>query len=131
MDHIFNLSYDLSAELADENHVKPEDRLSRETFMQILIQESIIAKNARLTITRNDRPVSSHIVINPVKTTLIFKSSKNREDIVAVLRRYKKQMHYVITEVKEKENDYLATLNQNEQEQASCDELVKGIIDAL
>lgn len=128
MTRIFNLSYDISEEMAKQNHVKPEDMLTRESFMKILIDESVIITDTKFIISRKGNPVSEHIVLNPVKTTIIFKSVKARADVVKVLARYIKQMHYVITEVKEDEDLYLGSLHNNDDLQATCDAIVNNII---
>jgi len=129
MDHIFNLSYDLSAELADKNQVKPEDRLTRETFMQVLVDESVIDVNYIFIIGDKESPSGYHRVLNPVKTTIVFKSNKTRAEIVKILSRYSGQLHYVITEVQEDEDLYLGSMHENAQEQKSCDDIVKKIVE--
>lgn len=128
MSRIFNLSYDISADLAKQNHVKEEDLLTRESFLNLLIDSSVINTSAKLSI-RNIAGFSySHIVINPVETTIIFKSNLERKEIVKILHSYIKQLYYVITEVKEDENEYLGTLHCDDELQTSCDEIVKSIL---
>lgn len=127
MARIFNLSYDISADLAKQHHVKEEDLLTRESFLNLLIESSVINTSAKLF--RNIAGFSySHIVINPVKTTIIFKSNLERKEIVKILHSYIKQLYYVITEVKEDENEYLGTLHCDDELQTSCDEIVKSIL---
>ena len=112
MARIFNLSYDISADLAKQHHVKEEDLLTRESFLNLLIESSVINTSAKLSI-RNIAGFSySHIVINPVKTTIIFKSNLERKEIVKILHSYIKQLYYVITEVKEDENEKSILANQ-------------------
>lgn len=129
MANIFNLSYDISTEMAEENRVKHEDVLTREAFMKILIEKGVIITTPSLVIHSHGRVITKHIVLNPVKTTIIFKSEMKRERIVKILAQYSTQMHYVITEVKEDEDLYLGSLHDNEELQQSCDEIVQNIID--
>lgn len=129
MANIFNLSYDISTEMAEKNRVNQEDILTREAFMKILIEKGVIITTSCFSIHGYGRVIAQHIVLNPVKTTIIFKSEMKREQIVALLSRFSKQMHYVITEVKEDEKLYLGSLNDNEELQQSCDEIVQNIID--
>lgn len=129
MIRIFNLSYDISKELAEKTHVKEDDLLSRETFMKVLIDEKVIDPDYLFRVGSFEHPSSYHKVLNPVKTTIVFKSDKKRDKIVEVLARYSNQLHYVITEVKEDEELYLGSLHENQEEQASCDEIIQKILD--
>lgn len=127
MAYLYNLSYDISEELAKKNQVK--DILTREFLLHLLILDDYIVLDKPLAIYRNQQIKSQHIVVNPVETTIVFSSLKPRRMLVEFLKQYRNQMYYILTEVKEDVNDYLAHLHMNEEQQKTCDELVNKIIE--
>lgn len=127
MAYLYNLSYDISEELAKKNQVK--DILTREYLLYLLILDDYIVLDKPLAIYRNQQIKSQHIVINPVETTIVFSSLKSRSMLVEFLKQYRNQMYYILTEVKEDVNDYLAHLHMNEEQQKTCDELVNKIVE--
>ena len=127
MAYLYNLSYDISEELAKKNQVK--DILTREYLLHLLILDDYIVLDKPLAIYRNQQIKSQHIVINPVETTIVFSSLKSISMLVEFLEQYQNQMYYILTEVKEDVNDYLAHLHMNEEQQKTCDELVNKIIE--
>lgn len=126
MAYLYNLSYDISEELAKKNQVK--NILTRECLLYLLIVDNFIVLDKPF-IYKNQQIKSQHIVINPVETTIVFRSSQTRRMLVKFLEQYRNQMYYILTEVKEDVNEYLAHLHMNEEQQTTCDELVNKIIE--
>ena len=126
MAYLYNLSYDISEELAKKNQVK--NILTRECLLQLLIVDNFIVLDKPF-IYKNQQIKSQHIVINPVETTIVFRSSQTRRMLVKFLEQYRNQMYYILTEVKGDVNDYLAHLHMNEEQQKTCDELVNKIVE--
>lgn len=126
MAYLYNLSYDISEELAKKNQVK--NILTRECLLHSLIVDNFIVLDKPF-IYKNQQIKSQHIVINPVETTIVFRSSQTRRMLVKFLEQYRNQMYYILTEVKGDVNDYLAHLHMNEEQQKTCDELVNKIVE--
>lgn len=123
---VYNLSYDQSKKLPEG-----KNPLERKELLDILISSEIIDLNAKFRITDAfDRVTDNPFVVYPVKTTIVFHSQKNREDILPTLRQLSDRMFYILTEVHQDEDLYLGSLHGNEELQQECSKEIQEILDA-
>lgn len=125
---IVNLSFDIPAKVKGSMMVND---LTRKDLVTELIKNDGIELSYQFTIT-NDRRVEGHQeIVYPVKTTMVFASTKSLRELNEILSKYNKKLYYVITEVVEPVDDYLARMvaeyelqrNFNEELQAIKEEL--------
>ncbi|MCQ2340504.1 MAG: hypothetical protein MJZ79_06995 [Paludibacteraceae bacterium] len=125
MAKVYNLSFDISEELIKKNQA---DQLDKFDVIKAMIQDGLIITNEEFYIYLNKRVKSRHIIVYPVRTTMIFRSDKTLDDIAACLNKFGKQMYYVITNVEENVNTYLARLHGDEELQKNFDNQLNELI---
>lgn len=121
---VFNLSYDQSTKLQKGNNP-----LEKKELLQLLIADDVIDLSTGFSITDSFGNVTlKPLVVNPVKTTFVFHSKKNREDILPSLNKLSDRMFFVLTEVQMDENLYLGTLYGDDKLQEECSNHIKEIM---
>lgn len=125
MANVYNLSYDISAKLADENNIPQEQRLEHNSFVEKLCNDGIISLANSFTI-EGESEEKDHIVLRPVETTIMFCSDLSLEEINNYLRQYSNQLYYVITAVKDDDIKGYSYIDYSHQD--SCDETIKDFI---
>lgn len=128
MAKVYNLSFDISEELIKKNQA---DQLDKFDVIKAMIQEGLIITNEEFYIYHNKRVESQHIIVYPVRTTLIFHSDKSQDEIAGYLNRFNAQMYYIITNVEEDVSTYLARLHGDEELQKNFDNQLNELIDNL
>lgn len=122
---VFNLSYDQSTKLP-----KGQNPLERKELLSVLIADGVINLDTTFNITNVfDHVTDSPYVVYPVKTTIVFHSTKNREDILPTLNKLSSRMFYILTEVHQDENLYLGTLHGDEELQKECSKEIQEIME--
>ena len=122
---VFNLSYDQSTKLP-----KGQNPLERKEFLSVLLTDGVINLDTTFNITDVfDRVTDSPYVVYPVKTTIVFHSEKNKEDILPSLNKLSSRMFYILTEVHQDENLYLGTLHGDEELQKECSKEIQEIME--
>lgn len=125
MAKVYNLSFDISEELIKKNQA---DQLDKFDVIKVMIQDGLIITNEKFNIYLDQRVVSRHIIVYPVRTTLIFHSDKSQDEIAGYLNRFNAQMYYIITNVEEDVSTYLARLHGDEELQQNFDDQLNEVI---
>lgn len=121
---VFNLSYDQSERLP-----KGQNPLEKKELLEVLVRAGVIDLSLGFSITDSfGRETDKPLVVNPVKTTFIFHSNKNREDILPSLNQLSDRMFYVLTEVQMDEHLYLGTLHGDDKLQKDCSQYIDEIL---
>lgn len=108
---IFNLSYDNSEKLARPGQ---NNRIERRDLLKFLLVNHVINYKKCFKVSQKGVTNDTPTIIYAVKTTLIFHSTLTREQIVGVLSTWRDKIFYVLTEVKEDEEQYLGTMHADE-----------------
>lgn len=125
MTSIFNLSYDISKNLADDNKVPEDQRLTHNGFVQKLCEDGVISLLDAFTI-EGEPEENAHIVLRPVETAVMFYSRMTLEDINGYLNQFSNQMYYLLTEVKDEQIKGYAHIDYSHQYR--CDELTQKMV---
>lgn len=127
---VINLSFDIPEKVKGSQIVKND--LTRRELVKDLIKNNGIELSNQFTIS-NERGVKGHQeIVYPVKTTMVFATTKTMSELNEILSKFSNKLYYVITEVKEKVDDYIGRmvpeydlqLNFNEELQSIKDEIV-------
>lgn len=125
MASIFNLSYDISKNLADKNKVPENLRLTHNGFVQKLCEDGIISLLDAFTI-EGEPEENTHIVLRPVETAIMFYSNMTLEEINGYLNQFSDQMYYLLTEVKDEQIKGYAHIDYTHQD--PCDESTRKMV---
>ena len=125
MTSIFNLSYDISEKLADENKVPENERLDHNGFVQKLCEDGVISLFDSFSL-EGEPDEQYHIVLRPVETAIMFYSRMTLEDINGYLNQFSNQMYYLVTEVKDEQIKGYAHIDYTHQN--PCDENTKKMV---
>ncbi len=128
MTSIFNLSYDIPKYVKNATNPNP---LTRKEIVKTLIKEGAINLDNVFTIYHNHVPTHSVKIAYLVKTTLIFYSSMDKKAIGQILSKFANNLYYVLTIVEEEQNDYLATIIEDQTSQDGFSKELDEIIEEL
>ncbi len=125
MTSIFNLSYDISKNLADENRVPENERLTSNDFVQKLCKDGVISLWDSFSI-EGETNEQYHIVLRPIETSIMFYSRMTIEEINEYLNRFSNQMYYLLTEVKDEQIKGYAHIDYSHQN--PCDDSTMNMV---
>lgn len=125
MANIYNLSYDISKKLADENHVDLSQRLDHDSFVEKLCADGLISLSDSFVV-EGEPNGKYHIVLRPVETTMMFFSNKSLDELNNYLSQYANQLYYLITEVKDEDISGYSHIDYSHQNK--CDEIIKELL---
>lgn len=125
MANIYNLSYDISAKLADENHVPNEQRIDRNRFVDKLCKDGIISLTDAFVI-EGEPEENNHIILRPVETTIMFYSTLSLDELNNYLSQYTNQLYYIITGVRDDAIKGYSHIDYTHQD--LCDETIKDFV---
>lgn len=121
MANIYNLSYDISDKLADENHVDPSQRVDHNSFVEKLCADGLISFSDSFVVEGESEGIY-HIILRPVESTIMFFSNKSLDELNNYLSNYSNQLYYLITEVKDEALSGYSHIDYSHQKR--CDEMV-------
>ena len=122
MAKIFNLSYDFSEDLANQNNVPLEQRIDCNQFVDILCRDGIVSLQDAFVI-EGEPEDQKHIVLKPVETTIMFYSDRTLEEINNYLSQYANQLYYIITQVADDAIKGYSHINYSHQD--PCDDMTR------
>lgn len=128
MKTIFNLSYDIPENI--KKTTQP-NLLTRKELVKTLIKEGAINLNNSFTIYHNHVPVKNVNIAYIVKTTLIFASNMDKNEIAQILSKFTNNLYYVLTAVEEEQNEYLAKIIEDQELQDGFNNELKEIMDEI
>ena len=129
MARIYNLSYDIPEFLKNQKDMR--NSLTRKELVKTLIKEGAIKLDYSFTISHNHVPITSVQMAYLVKTTLIFASNIDKNEIAHILSKFSNQLYYVLTIVEEEQNEYLAKIIEDLELQKGFNEELNSILEEL
>jgi len=108
---VYNLSYDNSQRAAQRSNEDYE--VERNELLMFLIKNGIIDTSSRFNIINAEEDVKHPIVAYLVKTTMVFHSLLDAQQIQDLIdEEYKEKLFYILTEVQEEsEDNYIARIH--------------------
>lgn len=128
MAKVYNLSYDIDTIYCEKNNIA----LNRKDIIKDMISNNIILLDQEFNVYSNGQIKSRHLIVYPVRTTIIFYSNYAQEAIAEHLRKYNGAIFYVLTEVNVNNIDvYIAQLRGNDELQYDFDKELLQIREEL
>lgn len=128
-ERIINLSYDIPEFIIgtkDERNPLKE----RKNLMSILLSNDVIDLNHVFKMVGGLAARKENVVC-VVESTIIFASTKTLDEIAAILKPYQNQLYYVLTEVQEQPNTYLARIRANHTQQDKFNEELENLLSSM
>lgn len=112
--HIINFSYDIPGVIIGTE--KDENKLLRKDLVRDLYKSGVIDLDHTFVMRGGLAPREVKVVCI-VESTIVFASHKSIDEIADVLKKYSKRLYYVLTEVQEQPDTYLARIRANQEQQ--------------
>ena len=128
MKTIYNLSFDIPEKIKGTEKI---NSLTRKEFIKHLIKNGVINCQNVFTIYHNNVPYDTVVIAYLVKTTMIFSSYKDSNEIARVLSAFSNNLYYVLTEVKEEPNTYFARIIEDKDLQKGFNEELAIVLEEL
>lgn len=128
MKTIFNLSFDIPEKIKG---TEKNNSFTRKELVKHLIKSGVIDCQNTFTIYHNNVPIDNVVIAYLVKTTMIFSSYKDSNEIARVLSVFSNNLYYVLTEVKEEPYSYFARIIEDKELQKGFNEELITVLEEL
>jgi len=121
---IINLSYDIPVKIKDTNK---DNDLTKKDLIKELIELGGIELPYVFSIKHSGKTFREEEIICPVQSTIIFASTKSLKELERILLTHEDRLYFVLTEVKEDVDDYIARVIIDYEEQDKFNDTLKAI----
>lgn len=121
---IINLSYDIPVKIKETDK---DNDLTKKDLVKELIMLGGIELPYVFSIKHRGETFREEEIVCPVQSTLIFASTKSLKELEKILLNHADRLYFVLTEVKEDVEDYIARVVIDYEAQDEFDETLKAI----
>lgn len=123
-ERIINLSYDIPVKIKGKDK---DNDLTKKDLVKELIELGGIELPYKFSIKHKGETFKEEEIVCPVQSTLIFASTKSLKELEQILLTHADRLYFVLTEVKEDVDDYIARVVIDYEEQEKFDETLNAI----
>ena len=119
-----NLSYDIPVKIKGTDK---DNDLTKKDLVKELIELGGIELPYVFSIKHSGETFREEEIVCPVQSTIIFASTKSLKELEQILLNHEDRLYFVLTEVKEDVDDYIARVMIDYEEQDKFNDTLKTI----